>query len=72
MRSNCPIYRHMIHKGSVNDIKLMDGKNYFATCSADGSIKILNLPDFDTVLDIKAGEMVFSLESSEDVVLAGS
>lgn len=53
MRSNCPIYRHMIHKGSVNDIKLIDGKNYFATCSADGSIKILNLPDFDTVLDIK-------------------
>lgn len=54
----------MIHKGSVNDIKLIDGKNYFATCSADGSIKILNLPDFDTVLDIKTNEMIFSLESS--------
>lgn len=36
----------MIHKGSANDIKLFENKNYFATCSADGMIKILNLPDF--------------------------
>jgi hypothetical protein len=44
----------MIHKGSVNDIKMIEGKNYFATCSADGSIKILNLPDFDKVMEIQA------------------
>ena len=54
MRTNCPVFRQMIHKGSVNDIKLIEGKNYFATCSADGTIKILNLPDFDKVMEIQA------------------
>ena len=51
----------MIHTGSVNDIKIIEGKNYFATCSADGTIKILNLPDFDIALTIKAGDMIFCL-----------
>lgn len=72
MRTNSPVFRKMIHKGSVNDIKLMEGKNYFATCSADGMIKILNLPDFETVLEIKSNEMLFSLEGAEETILAGS
>lgn len=72
MRTNCPVFRQMIHKGSVNDIKLIEGKNYFATCSADGTIKILNLPDFDKVMEIQAKEMLFCLEGLDDTLLAGS
>lgn len=72
MRTNSPVFRQMIHTGSCNDIKLIDGKNYFLTCSADGSVRVMNLPDFQTVLEIKTGSMIFCLESAEDVVLAGS
>jgi len=50
MRTNSPVFKQMIHKGSVNALKLINNKNYFATCSADGTIRILNLPDFETVL----------------------
>jgi WD40 repeat protein len=50
MRTNSPVFRQMIHKGSVNALKLIKNKNYFSTCSADGTIRILNLPDFETVL----------------------
>ena len=44
MRTNSGIHKSMIHKGSVNGIK--NCNNILLTCSADGTIKIITVPDF--------------------------
>jgi hypothetical protein len=62
MRTNTPIHREMIHKGSVNSLKLLSDKGLAITCSADGTINIISLPEFSIVKTIKAGDMLFSVE----------
>lgn len=62
MRSNTPIYRQMIHKGSVNSLKLLSDRSLALTCSADGNINIISLPDFSVVKTISTGDMLFSVE----------
>lgn len=49
----------MLHKGSVNSLKVVDDKNLLLSCSASGTISALTLPDFKPVLTINAKDMVF-------------
>jgi WD40 repeat protein len=59
MRTNSPIYRQSIHKGSVNCLKVVEDKQLLISCSASGSIIVQSLPDFKQVLTINAKDMVF-------------
>jgi len=59
MRTNSPIYRQSVHKGSVNSLKIVEEKNLLISCSASGSITVHSLPDFKQVLNINAKDMVF-------------
>ena len=70
MRTNTPIHKQMVHKGSVNGLKMVE--DLAVTCSADGSIKIMTMPDFTVVKTIDAQDMVFALEHADGVLLAGS
>ena len=70
MRTNTPIHRCMVHKGSVNAMKVLD--KLTATCSADGTIQLLTIPDFSIIKTINANDMVFALEEAYGVLVAGS
>ena len=41
---------------------MIDNKDLVATCSADGTIRVFALPNFQPVLTIDVKDMVFALE----------
>jgi hypothetical protein len=72
MRTNKPIYRQTLHKGSANSLKIVPEKNIMITCSADSTIVVTSMPEFKTILKINAKDMVFAVEEVFDVIIAGS
>ena len=72
MRTNNPIYRQSIHKGSVNCLKAVEDKQLVISCSASGSIIVQSLPDFKQVLNINAKDMVFYLEEVFETIVAST
>lgn len=72
MRTNSPIYRQSIHKGSVNSIKINEEKEIVISCSASGSIIVQSLRDFKQILTINAKDMVFYVEEAFDTIVAGT
>ena len=72
MRTNSPIYRQSIHKGSVNSIKINEEKEIVISCSASGSIIVQSLRDFKQILAINAKDMVFYVEEAFDTIVAGT
>lgn len=72
MRTNSPIFRQSVHKGSVNGIKILEDRNLLLSCSASGTITAHTLPDFKPQLTINAKDMVFAVEESFDTILAGT
>lgn len=72
MRSNCPIYRHMLHKGSVNTLKVVEDQNLVISGSASGSISIIALPDCQEVKRIDTHDMVFCVEEVFDTIVTGT
>ena len=69
MRTNSPIYRQSIHKGSVNSIKINEEKEIVISCSASGSIIVQSLRDFKQILTINAKDMVFYVEEAFDTTV---
>ena len=72
MRSNCPIYRESIHKGSVNSIKFVENENLLISGSASGSISVISLPDCREVQRIDTHDMVFFVEEVFGTIVAGT
>ncbi|CAM6004322.1 unnamed protein product [Sphagnum balticum] len=62
----------MLHKGAVNSLKVVDDRNLLLSCSADGSISVLSLPDFKQVLTMNAKDMVFFVEEVFDTIIAST
>lgn len=60
MRTNQGVYRQMLHKGASNDIKIVDNK-YLITCSADHTVKIVEIGGFKTVHTIDIKDMGFAM-----------
>ena len=60
MRTNTGVHKSMIHKGAVNGLKIVD--DLAVTCSADQTMRVLNLPDFTSLKKIEARDMVFAVE----------
>ena len=50
MRTNSGVHKSMIHKGAVNGLKIVD--DLAVTCSADQTLRVLNLPDFTSLKKI--------------------
>lgn len=59
MRTNGGIYRQMVHKGALTDIKITD--NLIISSSADHSLKVYNAGDFKTIKNIDIKDMGFAL-----------
>lgn len=72
MRTNSPIYRQSIHKGSVNCLKVVEEKSLLISCSASGTIIVQIVPDFQTVLTINAKDMVFYVEEAFETIIAST
>lgn len=72
MRTNTPIYRQSIHKGSVNCLKVVEDRQLLISCSASGSIIVQSVPDFKQILNINAKDMVFYVEEVFDTIVAST
>ncbi len=62
MRTNSPIFRKSLHKGAVNSLKVVEERGLLISCSASGSISVLEAPSFTEVNRIDAKNLVFAVE----------
>ena len=62
----------MLHKGSVNTLKVVEDQNLVISGSASGSISIIALPDCQEVKRIDTHDMVFCVEEVFDTIVTGT
>jgi WD40 repeat protein len=62
----------MLHKGSVNGLKVVEQSGLLLSCSADGTVSVLSIPDFKQVLSISAKDMVFAVEEVGETIVVGT
>ena len=70
MRTNQGVFKHMVHKGACNDIKISDNK--IITCSADHTINVLDLANFKNLINVNIKDMAFAIEVAYGVIVAGT
>lgn len=72
MRTNSPIFKKTLHKGSVNSLKVVEEQGLLLSCSASGNIAVLAAPDFQEVQSINTGDMVFYVEEAFGTIIAAT